>query len=205
MKYSGIVVSRDKTDYGYAVVGDDAVFKFVVAIIGSGDVRVLAALTSDVSEEMVERVAEAHHANARFLNGIRTRGKFKTEVLSYVRSLPMGSRSESLFNVNNSVVEKAEEAVTDALLKAMEHDDAFRAAVAFENATPFLRADRRLVSIMDRVIAECVSAYQENEERLLGEVAGVTETKLAARSEFMAEQISRVKGCVNASRVVFGH
>lgn len=199
MKYSGVVVARDKVDYGYVVAGDEGAFRFVVASFVDHGVRVLSAKPMEVDEDQIEKFADAHRTFAKLMSDRRCHARYMGEVLQYVRSLPRGCRFEHLFSNDIDRRVRAEEQVRDALLKALAEGDAFRAAVTFEVETPFLRADRGVVEVMDRVIADASRFYLEGEVEFLVRVADSMEDQVVSKSSFLMEQVARAKACVRAS------
>ena len=199
MKYSGVVVARDKVEYGYVVAGEGAVFRFVVAAFVDHGVRILSASTKELDEDKVEKFADAHRTFAKLMADRRCHESYMGEVLAYVRSLPRGCRFEHLFSQDDERRLNAEGQVREALLKAMAEGDAFRASVTFELETPFLRADRGVVSVMDRVVADASRFYLEGEVEFLVRVADAMEAKVIRKSPFLREQVERAKACVASS------
>lgn len=199
MKYSGVVVARDKVEYGYVVAGEDDVFRFVVASFVDHGVRIISAKTKEVDEDQIEKFADAHRTFAKLMSDRRCHSRYMEEVLSYVRSLPRGCRFEHLMSNDLDRRHRAEEQVRDALLKALAEDDAYRASVTFEVETPFLRADRGIVSVMDRVVADAARFYLEGEVEFLVRVADSMEDQVVGKSPFLMEQVARVKAFVRSS------
>ncbi|MCS4089009.1 hypothetical protein [Rhizobium sp. BK176] len=201
MKYSGVVVARDKVEYGYVVAGEEAVFRFVVANIVDHGIHILASLPREVTEEGIEQFADTHHAYARLLSDRKCHKRYMAEVLEYVRSLPRGCRSEQLFNKDDERRAMSEEQVREGLLKSLNERDAFRASTAFEVATPFLRADRRLVDLMDRITASANRFYDEGEVEFLVRVAEAMQKKVVSTSPFLKEQVEKARACVESSNI----
>jgi hypothetical protein len=162
-------------------------------------VRILSAGPSEVGEEQIEQFAEAHRAFAKLMSDRRCHAHYMNEVLAYVRSLPRGCRFEHLFSSDVDRRHNAEEQVRAALLKALAEGDAFRAAVTFEAETPFLRADRGVVNVMDRIVADAARFYLEGEVEFLVRVADSMEKKVVSKSSFLRDQVERAKACVMSS------
>jgi hypothetical protein len=200
MKYSGVIVARDKVEYGYVVAGEEAVFRFVVANVVDHGIHILSSRPGDITESQIEQLADAHHAYARLMSDRKCHGRYMTEVLDYVRSLPRGCRSEQLFNKDEERRLMSEEQVREGLLRALSERDAFRAAMTFENATPFLRADRRIINMMDSVTADANRFYQAGEVEFLRRVAEAMQKKVVATSPFLREQVVKAKACVESSK-----
>nr|WP_250807225.1 hypothetical protein [Neorhizobium tomejilense] len=196
MKYSGVIVSRDKVDYGYVVAGEEAVFRFIVATFVDYGVHVLSAKSMDINEDYIEKFADSHSSFARLVSHRRCHTEYMDEVLRYVRSLPRGCRYENLFSKNDELRARAEGQIGEALLNALAEEDSFQAAVVFEAKAPYLRADRKVVDLMDRVVADASRFYLEGEVEYLVRVAEAMEAKLVKKSPFFKEQVSRVKACV---------
>jgi hypothetical protein len=199
MKYSGVVVARDKVEYGYVVAGDEAVFRFVVANIVDHGIHILASLPREVTEEGIERFADAHHTYARLMSDRKCHRRYMADVLDYVRSLPRGCRSEQLFNRDDARRQLSEEQVREGLLKSLSERDAFRASITFEVATPFLRADRRVVDLMDRIVADANRFYDAGEVEFLVRVAEAMQKKVVSTSPFLREQVEKARACVESS------
>lgn len=196
MRYSGVIVARDKVDYGYVVAGAEAVFKFVVASVVERGAHVLAAMTSPVGVEQMEQFADTHHAYARLMSNRRCHARYCAETLDYVRSLPQGCRSDQLFSRDPQMRALSEKSVTDALLSAMGEEDSFRASVVFEARTPFLRADRRVVNLMDSVTSDAARLYLDGEADFLARVAEAMQQRVVSKSPFLAEQVAKARACV---------
>jgi hypothetical protein len=199
MKYSGVVVSRDKVEYGYVVAGEEAVFRFVVANIVDHGIHILASLPREVTVEGIEEFADAHHTYARLLSDRKCHKRYMNDVLDYVRSLPPGCRSQQLFNKDDGRRALAEEQVRDGILKSLSERDAFRASITFEVATPFLRADRRVVDLMDRIVADANRFYDAGEVEFLVRVAEAMQKKVVSTSPFLREQVEKARACVESS------
>jgi hypothetical protein len=200
MKYSGVLVSRDKVDYGLVAAGEESVFKLVIADIVDYGVHVVHAATGDFGVDHVERFADAHHAYARLSSARRCHARYMDEVLSYVRSLPRGSRSEQLFNPDPARRAMAEDDVREAMVKSLVEWDGFRAAVVFEASTPFLKADRRIVDLMDRIGADARRLYLDGEAEFLVRVAEAMQEQVSSASPFHRQQVARAKARVAEQR-----
>jgi hypothetical protein len=198
MKYSGVIVSRDKVDYGYVVAGEEAVFRFVVATFVDHGIRVLSAKSMDINEDYVEKFADSHRKFAKFMSDRRCHGGYMDEVLRYVRSLPRGCRYENLFSSDAELRARAEVQIGESLLNALSEEDSFQASVVFEAQTPYLRANRGLVDLMDRVVADSKRCYLEGEVEFLVRVAEGMERKLEQKSAFFRKQVALVKACVSS-------
>lgn len=201
MKYSGVIVARDKVEYGYVVAGEEAVFRFVVANIVDHGIHILASRTGEVTEEQIEQFADAHHSYARLMSDRKCHRRYMGDVLDYVRSLPRGCRSEQLFNRDEARRVMAEEQVREGLLKSLSERDSFRAAMTFEARTPFLRADRRVVDLMDGVVTDANRFYLAGEVDFLVRVAEVMQKKVVSTSSFLMEQVAKAKACVESSNI----
>lgn len=200
MKYSGVVVARDKVEYGYVVAGEEAAFRFVVANVIDHGIHVLAARPGDISEEQIEQFADAHQTFAKLMSDRKCHRRYMDEVLHYVRSLPRGCRSEQLFNRDVDRRAISEEQVREGLLKALAENDSFRAAMAFEAGTPFLRADRRAVDLMDRIVDDARRFYLDGEVEFLVRIAEAMQKKVINTSPFLREQVAKAKACVESSK-----
>lgn len=199
MKYSGVIVARDKVEYGYVIAGEDAVFRFVVANVVDHGIHILASRPGEITEEQIEQFADLHHSYARLMSDRKCHRRYISDVLQYVRSLPRGCRSEQLFNRDESRRLMSEEQVREGLLKALSEKDSFRAAMAFEAGTPFLRADRRVVDLMDGIVADANRFYLEGEFEFLVRVAEAMQKKVVSTSPFLGEQVAKAKACVESS------
>lgn len=199
MKYSGVIVARDRVEYGYVVAGEEAVFRFVVANVVDHGVHILASRPGEITEEQIEQFADAHHDYARLLSDRECHRRYLPDFLEYVRSLPRGCRSEQLFNRDQNRRSMAEEQVREGMLKALSERDSFRASMAFETATPFLRADRRLVDLMDVVVADANRFYAAGEVEFLLRVAEAMQKKVVSTDRFLSEQVDKAKACVASS------
>jgi hypothetical protein len=198
MKYSGVIVARDKVEYGYVVAGEEAVFRFIVANIVDHGIHILASRTGDIAEEQIEQFADAHHSYARLMSDRKCHRRHLTNVLEYVRSLPRGCRSEQLLSRDEARRLMAEEQVREGMLKALSERDSFRAAMAFEAATPFLRADRRVVDLMDGIVADANRFYAAGEVEFLVRVAEAMQKKVVSTDPFLREQVTKAKACVES-------
>lgn len=201
MKYSGVIVARDKVEYGYVVAGEEAVFRFVVANIVDHGIHILSSRPGEITEDEIERFADAHHTYARLMSDRKCHRRYMPEALDYVRSLPRGCRSEQLFNRDEARRLMSEEQVREGLLKALPERDAFRAAMAFEAGTPFLRADRRVVDLMDGIVADANRFYAAGEVEFLVRVAEAMQKKVVSTSPFLREQVAKAKACVESSNL----
>ncbi|MBY3433797.1 hypothetical protein HFN89_06495 [Rhizobium laguerreae] len=198
MKYSGVIVARDKVEYGYVVAGEEAVFRFVVANVLDHGIHILASRPGEITEDEIERFADTHHTYARLMSDRKCHRRYILDVLDYVRSLPRGCRSEQLFNRDEDRRSMSEEQVREGLLKSLSEKDAFRASMVFEAATPFLRADRRVVDLMDRIVADANRFYEAGEVEFLVRVAEAMQKKVASTSPFLREQIVKARACVES-------
>ncbi|MCV9964675.1 hypothetical protein OIU34_22555 [Pararhizobium sp. BT-229] len=201
MKYSGVIVARDKVEYGYVVAGEEAVFRFVVANVVDHGIHILSSRPGEITEDEIERFADAHHTYARLMSDRKCHRRYIAEVLDYVRSLPRGCRSEQLFNRDEARRLLAEEQVREGLLKALPERDSFRSAMAFEAGTPFLRADRRVVDLMDGILADANRFYVAGEVEFLVRVAEAMQKKVVSTSPFLREQVAKARACVESSNL----
>jgi hypothetical protein len=198
MDYRAGIVTQGVTAYGIASEGAGSVMKYVVASIYGHGAKVIASAAGDVPHEAVEKLAKSHVAMARSaaVRDIHTR--HIDDVLAYVRSLPRGSRSEHLFSQDPDVVETAEVAVADALAKALGERDSFRASMVFDQQTPFLRSDRRVVDLMDGIAADFEMRWNSGEARYMGYVADMMEARMVERAPMLAAKVERAKSCASA-------
>jgi hypothetical protein len=201
MKYSGVIVARDKVEYGYVVAGEEAVFRFVVANVVDHGIHILASRPGEITGEQIEQFADAHHTYARLMSDRKCHRRYIADVLDYVRSLPRGCRSEQLFNRDEVRRQMSEEQVREGLLKALSEPDSFRAAMAFEAGTPFLRADRKVVDLMDGIVADANRFYLAGEVEFLVRVAEAMQKKVVSTSPFLREQVAKAKACVESSNI----
>jgi hypothetical protein len=199
MKYSGTVVARDKVDYGFVVAGEEALFKFVVANIVDKGAFILASMTKQVGSSEVEQFADVHHGYARLMSCRRCHARHAPGVLDYVKSLPPGHRSDQLFSADPSRRSMSEADVNEGLLQAMQEADGYRAAVLLERTVPFLRADRRVVDIMDTVVVDAARDYAECEVEYLVRVAEAMQKNVVAKSSFLGAQVEMARACVAQS------
>lgn len=191
MDFRADIVTRSACSYGIASEG--AAMKYVVAAIPGHGVKVVASTPGEVPREAIEKLAAKHAGLAKSILIKEIHSRYMDDVLGYVKSLPRGRRWEQLFSQDPEASAMAEDAVADALVKALAEDDAFRAAVAFDQQTPFLRADRRVVDLMDRIVADADMMWASDESRYLTHMADIMEAKIVERAPMLAERIERAK------------
>jgi hypothetical protein len=171
--YSGIIVRKD--DVGYGVLSRERQMSVVIAAFPDRSYHCLSAVqVSDFESETTNRLldlAATNHRNQAFkLYCESIAARFVPEMTAYIRGLPMPYRAAQV----------EQECVRNALVNALKHEDAFRAAVSFETCIPYLLGDENLVESMRDVLKEARRDYDP--QSWLKEAAVVAEMGLMSKN-----------------------
>lgn len=171
--YSGIILRKD--DVGYGVLSRERQMSVVIAAFPDRSYHCLSAVQvidfeSETTNRLLEIAASSHRNQAFKLYCENAAVRFVPEMVAYIRGLPAPYRAAQV----------EPECVRNAVINALKHEDAFRAAVSFETCIPYLLADERLVDSMRDVLKEAHRDYDPLS--WLKEAAMTMETELMSKN-----------------------
>ena len=150
--YSGIIMKRDGV--GYGVLSRERQMSVVLAAFEDRTYRCLSAVQvvdfeSETTIRLLEIAANGHHTSAFKAYCENIAGRFVPEMTAYIRGLATPYKAAQV----------EPDCVRNAIVNALKHEDAFRAAVSFETCIPYLLGDERLVGSMRDVLREARGDY----------------------------------------------
>ncbi len=178
---------------GYGILSRERQMSVVLAAFEDRTYRCLSAVQvvefeSETTSRLLE-IAATNHRNSAFKAYCENvAGRFVPEMTAYIRGLAVPYKAAQV----------EPDCVRNAIVNALKHEDAFRAAVSFETCIPYLLGDESLVASMRDVLAEARRDYDA--KAWLKEAALHAENDLVARNGPIAGMIQQYRQSDDAVR-----